>query len=384
MKPQVRDHIVTRLLDSASAVPGGATLENIETPAAVVDLAVMAANLARTAQYCEQHHLAYRPHTKTHKSSVIGRAQLAAGAQGLTVATLREAEVMAEVCDDLLLAYPPIGDAKLARLTALAQHVRRMTVALDSAEALAGVAAAAGDAGVEIGVVIELDAGMGRVGVQKPDDAVRLAGAASEAKALRYRGVLFYPGHIREAPGDQTEALRTLNHRLGLFLAALNAAGLASETVSGGSTPSLWRSHEVRGVTEIRAGTTVFNDRTTAAINACRWDECAYTVLATVVSTAVPGQAVVDAGSKALSREELRGPGGGYGAMYDRPDVVVKSVSEEHGLLDLSGSSWRPRVGDRVRIVPNHVCVSVNLQEQVWGLEGERLICRWPVAARGR
>jgi D-serine deaminase-like pyridoxal phosphate-dependent protein len=154
--------------------------------------------------------------------------------------------------------------------------------------------------------------------------------------------------------------------------------------VSGGSTPTFPRSHEVAGTTELRPGTSIFNDRTTAEIGACGWEACAYSVLATVVSTAVPGQAVVDAGSKALAKEEIRADVAGYGALLDRPGVVVKSVSEEHGILDLSGTAWRPRVGDRVRIVPNHVCVSVNLQERLWGVRGEAVVERWPVEARGR
>jgi D-serine deaminase-like pyridoxal phosphate-dependent protein len=119
-------------------------------------------------------------------------------------------------------------------------------------------------------------------------------------------------------------------------------------------------------------------------IGACGWDEVAYSVLATVVSTAVPGQAVVDAGSKALAREELRAEGGGYGALLGRPEIVVKAVSEEHGLLDLSRTEWRPRVGERVRVVPNHVCVSVNLQERLHAVRGEEVVGGWDVAGRGR
>jgi D-serine deaminase-like pyridoxal phosphate-dependent protein len=160
--------------------------------------------------------------------------------------------------------------------------------------------------------------------------------------------------------------------------------GLRPRVVSGGSTPTFWRSHEVAGITELRPGTNIFNDRTTAEIGACAWDECAYTVLATVVSTAVAGQAVVDAGSKALAKEELRATGGGYGALLEHPEVVVKAVSEEHGLLDLSATDWRPRVGDRVRIVPNHVCVSVNLQERLWGVRGDEVAAEWEIAGRGR
>ena len=377
---------VTAIVDRviADTAPAETSLDRLETPAALVDLPVMAANLIRTASYCQSHGLGYRPHTKTHKSAALGTAQLLAGAQGLTVATLREAEVMATVCDDLLLAYPPVGAAKLERLIALAERVGGITVALDSPDALVAMNQAAAAAGVEIGVMIELDLGMGRAGVTTPESAVALAKLAAEASHLRYVGIMFYPGHIREPAGQQDAALAAVQRGLDEFRRALEAAGLSPAIVSGGSTPSLWRSHELSGLTEIRPGQSVFNDRTTAVIEACSWQDCAYTVLATVVSTTVKDQAVVDAGSKALAKEEMRGSGGGYGVLLDRPEIPVKSLSEEHGLLDLSQTDWRPKVGDRVRIVPNHVCVSVNLQDQMWGVRDGAVVCRWPVAARGR
>jgi len=154
--------------------------------------------------------------------------------------------------------------------------------------------------------------------------------------------------------------------------------------VSGGSTPTAWRSHEIAGVTEIRPGTYIFNDRTTEAIDACSREDLAYTVLATVVSTAVPGQCVVDAGSKALSSDTIRASGrDGFGELLDRPEVTVARMSEEHGVLDLSRSDWRPRAGERVRIVPNHVCVSLNLQPTLHGVRDDRVIHSWPPDARG-
>jgi D-serine deaminase-like pyridoxal phosphate-dependent protein len=358
-------------------------MDRIETPAALVDVDRVQANLRRLDGYCRGHGIAWRPHAKTHKVPALAALQVAAGAAGLTVATPHEAQVMADAADDLLLAYPVLGAAKLARLTGLPGRVR-LTVGLDSRPALDALDAAARAAGRRIGVLVELDVGMRRVGVQSPANAVELARAAAEAGALEYRGVMFYPGHIREPVGEQGEALAEVSARVAAVRDALEAAGLAPAVVSGGSTPTQWRSHEIAGLTEIRPGTSIFNDRATAAIGACAREECAYSVLATVVSTAVPGQAVVDAGSKALAREELRGPGGGYGALLDRPEVVVASVSEEHGLLDLSQSEWRPRVGERVRIVPNHVCVSVNLQEQLWAVRGERVLGAWIVRGRGR
>jgi D-serine deaminase-like pyridoxal phosphate-dependent protein len=357
-------------------------LDALLTPAAVVDLARMEANLDRMAAYCAGHDLALRPHTKTHKSPDLGAEQVRRGAAGLTVAQLHEARVMAAVCDDILLAHPPVGAPKLARLQALPASAR-YTVALDSTEALDGVAAAAAGAGREFGVLIELDLGMHRVGVVDVDEAVRLCRRCTQLDGVTWRGILFYPGHIREHVSEQQSAIERVDRDLQRVLAALGDAGLSPGIVSAGSTPAAYSSHLMRGVTEVRPGTYIFNDRTTALIGACDWHDCAYSVLATVVSTAVPGQAVVDAGSKALFREDLRGEGAGFGALLDRPDIVVKSMSEEHGLLDLSRTDWRPRVGDRVRIVPNHVCVSVNLHATVWGVRDGAVERSWPVVARG-
>ncbi|HEX6938410.1 MAG TPA: alanine racemase [Longimicrobiales bacterium] len=360
------------------------TLTALETPAAIVDLDRMGANLDRMAAYAREHGLRLRPHVKTHKTPRIAADQLRRGAAGVTVATVREAEAMAAVADDILLAYPPVGPGRLERLLALPARVR-LTVALDSIEAVEALAAAAAAAGREVGVLVELDLGMHRCGVQSPEAAVALALAAAELDGVAYRGVMFYPGHIREPVAQQATALERLRADWNRYLAALIEAGLEPEIVSGGSTPTAYSSHRIDGLTEIRPGTYIFNDRTTAAIGACAWDDCAYTVLATVVSTAVPGQAVVDAGSKALSREEIRAPGAtGFGALIDHPDIVVRAMSEEHGILDLSHTDWRPRVGDRVRIVPNHVCVSVHLFDRLWGVRGEDIVVSWRVAARGR
>jgi D-serine deaminase-like pyridoxal phosphate-dependent protein len=143
--------------------------------------------------------------------------------------------------------------------------------------------------------------------------------------------------------------------------------------------------HEVTGVTEVRPGTYVYNDRATVEIGACAWEDCALTVLATVVSTAVPGQAVVDAGSKALGREPLpAGDEAGYGCLLDHHEVRVVRMSEEHGILDLRQTDWKPRIGDVVRIIPNHVCIVVHLNDLIHGVRGHLVEATWPVSARGR
>jgi D-serine deaminase-like pyridoxal phosphate-dependent protein len=356
----------------------------LETPAPLVDLDRLERNLNRVAEYTTRHRLALRPHIKTHKSPLIASMQLKRGAAGVTCATPREAEAMSEVCEDILVAYPPIGPPRLRRLLALPPRAR-LTVALDSAEAIEQLAIAADRAGRRPRVLVEADLGMHRVGATTTADVVALARLVTERPALEYAGLAFYPGHVREPVSEQARQLAELSAGIDAFVSALHDAGLPPATVSGGSTPTLFSSHTLAGVTEIRPGTYVFNDRSTAEVGACNWDDCALTVLATVVSTAVPGQAVVDAGSKALGREPLRATGGnGFGVLLDRPDVYVRAMSEEHGTLELHGSAWTPKVGEQVRIIPNHVCIVVHLNDVMYGVRGEAVEMTWPVAARGR
>jgi D-serine deaminase-like pyridoxal phosphate-dependent protein len=355
-------------------------LAAVETPVGLVDLARTRANAGRVAAYAAEHGLAWRPHIKTHKSTAVARIQLEAGARGLTVATLREAEVMSGLTPDILLAYPPVGPAKLSRLTALPGHVD-LKVALDSSEVLRPLAEAARGAGRTVGILVELDLGMGRVGLQSPEQVVALARESAETQGVAYRGILFYPGHIRVAEAEQSPHLQAVATRLEAALSVLEDAGLAPGIVSGGSTPTLWRSHEVPGMTEIRSGSCIFFDREARNVGVARPEDLAYTVLATVVSTAVPGQAVVDAGSKALAKEGRVGDG--FGFLLDHPEVLVSSLSEEHGVLDLSSTDWAPTIGTRVRIVPNHVCVSVNLQDALLADEGDRHVFL-PLEGRGR
>src|SRR5262245_17425379 len=333
-------------------------LDDLETPVAIVDLDRLARNLDRAAAYATAHNLALRPHIKTHKSPRIASEQLKRGAVGLTCATTFEAEVMSEVCDDLLVAYPPVGSRRADRLAGLPETTR-VIVALDSMTAVEQIASAAAEADRPVGVYVEIDLGMHRVGTASIETAIELARAVRSRPPLEFDGIAFYPGHIREPVGEQHAKMAALNASLGDTIDAFERAGLRPSVVSGGSTPTLWQTHELPLVTEFRPGTYVYNDRTTAELRACEWDDCAFTVLATVVSTAVPGQAVIDTGSKALGREPMRGVDAaeGFGCLMEHPEVVVKSMSEEHGILDLSRTAWRPTVGERVRVIPNHVCV---------------------------
>lgn len=362
-------------------------INQLETPALLVDLDRLTRNLERVAAYGARHGVAVRPHVKTHKSPALAREQLARGAAGLTCATAREAEVMSEVCDDLLVMYPPVGRGRAARLARLAERVH-VSVALDSDAAARDMSVEAAAVGSSVRVLVELDAGMHRVGVQSVSDALDLARRVAAYPGLRFGGLAFYPGHVREHVSEQDARIADLRRLVLDARATFDRAGIPLDAVSAGSTPTLFRTHEIEGVTEMRPGTYIFNDRTTVAIGACAMDDCALTVLATVVSTAVPGQVVVDAGSKALGREPLRGSAtassDGFACLADDPSVVVTGMSEEHGILELGSAAWRPRVGDRVRLVPNHVCICVHLADVVYGVRDGAPVSSWPVAARGR
>jgi D-serine deaminase-like pyridoxal phosphate-dependent protein len=359
-------------------------IDELETPALLVDLDRMKGNLDKGAEYSKRHGIGLRPHIKTHKSPLLAREQLQRGATGLTCATPYEAEVMSDVARDVLIMYPPVGEHRARRVARVARDCV-LTVALDSERAAQDLSKAAADEGVTVRVLVELDAGMHRVGLPSADDAATLAKKISSLPNLQVAGFAFYPGHIRAHVKEHAPQLRELSAFVARARRALDDAGVKGGVVSAGSTPTMWHTHEIEGVTEMRPGTYIFNDRTTAEIGACTYDECALTVLATVVSTAVPGQAVIDAGSKALGREPMRGgPDDGFGALATDTSVTVKSMSEEHGILDLSRSSWTPRVGERVRIVPNHVCIVVHLADLVYGVRDDAVVSSWPVAARGR
>lgn len=359
-------------------------LTTVETPAAVIDRTRVAANAERVTRYCAEHGLVWRPHIKTHKSTEVARMQLAAGAGGLTVATPHEAEVMAQVCSDLLLAYPLVGEARIDRVLALPDHVR-LRVALDSTEVLEPLAAAARAAKRDLEVLVEVDMGLGRVGVQGVQAAVALARQVVDTPGFTWRGVLFYAGHVRDPGPDFERGWQQLKADLEALYGALVAAGLRPEVVSGGTTPSLWRSHELPHLTEVRAGTCIFNDRDALSVGAATPEALAYSVLTTVISTSIAGRAAVDAGSKALAKEP-RGGAGTFGFVLEHPEVEVVALSEEHGVLDLGRTDWRPHVGERVHIVPNHVCVSVNLQDRLLVADGSESASAsaWPIEARGR
>jgi D-serine deaminase-like pyridoxal phosphate-dependent protein len=359
-------------------------VDEIETPAMVVDLNVMERNLQRVADYTSSHGLRLRPHTKTHKSIAMAKRQLALGAAGLTVAKVGEAEVMLGASPaDLLVAYPVVGRSKLERLAQVAQKTR-VTVSLDNLVSARQLSDTATAAGVTFGVLTEMDAGLGRVGVS-PGTLLELAQCVAKMPGLEFEGIAFYAGQIAHRGEPDQRALTQLGDVLESVLADFKKAGLQVKIVSGGSTPTLFQSHEVRGLTEIRPGTYVFNDLNTVRVGGCAAEDCAARILATVVSTSRPGQMIIDGGSKTFSSDR---PSAGddvtFGEIVEAPGARFHKMNEEHGYVDISKAEGKFSVGDRVHVTPNHVCVAMNLHERVYGLRGDQVEEVWTIDGHGK
>ena len=252
----------------------------------------------------------------------------------------------------------------------------RVTVSVDSIEAARPISEAATAAGVSIGILAEVDAGLHRVGVQ-PELFVGLLQALAPLTGIELRGMAFYPGHIKN---QDSAALAALSSLIEGLLAEAAAAGFALPIVSGGTTPTMWHSHEVAGMNEIRPGTYIFNDRNVVISGACTMEDCAATIIATVVSTSVPGQFVIDGGSKTFSSD--RAALDGFGLFLDAPDALFEKMNEEHGYVKHAGHNRK--VGERVRVLPNHICVAVNLHEKVYGVRGDQVVETWTVDGRGK
>jgi D-serine deaminase-like pyridoxal phosphate-dependent protein len=344
------------------------------TPAAVIDMDRVERNIARVQAACDAAGVANRPHIKTHKSPLLAKLQIAAGARGITCQKLGEAEVMAEAgIDDILISYNLIGDEKMARLGAL-QARAGMTVAADNSVVIAGLPQAAAASGRPLAVVVECDTGRKRAGVETPAEAIALARQIAASKGLIFAGFMLYPTET-----GWGEAQRFYDEAL----AGVREHGLDAAIVSTGGTPNLKNVGKLKGATEHRPGTYIYNDRMQVAAGVATWDDCALNIYATVVSRAGPDRGILDAGSKTLT-SDTGGGLDGHGLILEHPEAKIARFAEEHGFLDLARSNTRPNVGDVVRIVPNHVCVVVNMMDEVVMVRGDEIIGTLPVAARGK
>lgn len=344
-------------------------IESLSTPCVLIDIDRVKTNIRRAQDYADKSGFRLRPHIKTHKIPAFADMQVEAGACGITCQKLGEAEVMADAgLDDILISYNILGFDKLTRLAALAKRIR-LTVAADSLFTVNGYNQIASMTGVTFDVLIECDTGGGRCGVQTPDEATTLASALKGG--ARFAGLMTYP-----AAGGTEE----MAERLAEILASFEKAGIDVKTVSAGGTPDLWKAHTVPGVTEYRPGTYIYMDRSQVAAGAATPDDCALTILATVVSKPLSDRAIIDAGTKTLTSDLLGMKGFGHITAF--PEVLISGLSEEHGIL--RSENGLPEIGEQVRIVPNHACVVSNMFDTVYLVSGERVINALPVVARGR
>jgi len=354
---------------------------SLDTPRVVVDIARVEGNIRRLQGEMDARGIALRPHAKTHKSVAIARMQLAAGARGLTVGTLGEAEVFAAAgIDDLFVAYPIWADGpKGIRLRTLHDAVPAFRVGLDSADGAARLAAAVAGSARPLRVLVEIDPGLRRTGVTLPADALDVARAA-RASGLVVDGVFSHGGHgyrpgaTRSAGDDETRSLAAVAD-------ALLGDGFEVSVISAGSTPTMLTAAGGR-VTEIRAGTYVLGDRQQWILGVIPADGCAVVVAATVVSV-FDDRVVLDAGAKALTKDRAEWVTG-FGAVVGYPDVVIERVNDYHGVALTPPGARRPSLGEVVAIVPNHICPVMDLVDDFGALAADGTIETWPVDARGR
>ncbi len=349
------------------------SVADLETPAVTIRMDRLKTNIARAQALIDKRGIGNRPHIKTHKIPEVGRMQMAAGAIGITCQKLGEVEVFTDagVADDILLTFNIIGETKTDRLMELSSRVKRLAVVADNDVVVRGLSEAGVRHGRDVPLLIECDTGMGRNGVQTPEAARELARFAMNLPRIRFEGLMTYPNR---APGT--------NDFIGRALALFAEDKIPVPVVSGGGTPALLTLADFPAVTEHRAGTYVYNDQMMMAAGYATLDQCAMHVRATVVSTPTADRAVIDAGSKVLTREQYAMTN--FGLVLDYPGGVVANLSEEHGMLDLSKAEKRPKVGEVVRIIPNHCCVVSNMMDEVYAIDGDAVVATWPVAARGR
>ncbi|MCC6179514.1 MAG: alanine racemase [Chloroflexi bacterium] len=368
-------------------------LDDVDTPALVVDLDVLNRNVQAMADHARRYGVALRPHAKTHKTAEIARLQLEAGAIGLTLAKIGEVEALlaadpALPLRDVLIAFPIVGSQKIERLLALSDRLR-VTVVLDHPDVATGLGAAFAERGKRLGILVEIDTGGHRCGVRPGEPALALARTVTATPGLELRGIMTHEGHAYGAsPSTLAETSQGAGRTMVETARLLRANGLDISVVSVGSTPSAHDVASVYGIAEIRPGTYVFHDYNQVRLGVARVEDCAAVVLATVVSRPTPDRAVVDAGTKAVGSDRFMivTEREGYGLVRGQPGWFFARASEEHGVLLRDGEDHADdlHIGDRVALIPNHICTAVNLYDRLIVHRDEEVVGEWSVAARGR
>ena len=361
--------------------------EDLDTPALIVDIDKLRFNIDDMAAFAETEGIGLRPHAKTHKTPEIGKLQMEAGAVGLTVAKLSEAEVFIDAgCSDILVAYPLVGSAKHRRLVELCQRAKISTVVdhIDIAEALSKSMSANG---IELPVLVEVDTGLSRCGVAPGEPARALAQLVDGLPGLRFAGLLTHEGHAQLAGApDQVRATGlSAGEMMAESAELIRKSGLEVPVISVGLTATAKITATVAGVSETRPGIYVFYDRSEVLHEVVKPERCAARVLATVATRPAADRIILDAGTKALTsdRAGVSPPVAGHGFVVGHPDWEVRSLSEEHGATAVPPDD-PARIGERVEIIPNHICPVINLFDSMFITQGDRIIDEWAVAARGK
>ncbi|HEX5165632.1 MAG TPA: alanine racemase, partial [Thermomicrobiales bacterium] len=342
-------------------------------------------NLTDMAEYAKSCGITLRPHFKTHKTGKVAERQKALGSTGITVAKIGEAEALVDagVYDDFFIANEIVGPIKHKRLLALMERAK-VRVAVDTRDSARGLNDAMGAAGRTLDVVIELNTGQNRAGVY-PNEALGLAETIrNEMPNLRVVGLMTHEGHAGAtlAPDGIVSTAIAAGKSIIETAEQLREHGFDISVVSVGSTPAAKHTTTIEGITEMRPGTYVFNDNSGFRFGT-KPEDCALRILATVTSRPAPDRAILDCGSKTLTSDKSVGREG-YGYIVEYPDAEIISLSEEHGWLRLPESAQAMKVGDKVEVIPNHVCPAVNLQDEMYLIRNGEVAETWPVIARGR
>jgi D-serine deaminase-like pyridoxal phosphate-dependent protein len=359
---------------------------DLDTPVAIVDLRVMEVNIERMAGYARKSGISLRPHVKSHKIPAVAQRQVDAGAVGITVAKIGEAETMVRSgIRDVLIAYPIVGTQKVERLVNLCDQAR-LAVAVDHSEPAEALSDAFLRRKLTIDVLVIVELGFNRCGVSPGRWLLEMVKKISKLRGLRFRGIMGYAGQVYAA--ENWDEVANIGREEGRVLAdtagAISRDGFPVEVVSAGSTPSARIVGSIPGITEIRPGAYIFNDRVEMAMGVAKEEDCALRVITTVVSRPTAERAVIDAGDKVLSQDRGLDRMTGFGLVVGRPDIEVERLNEEHGILRLSHRDRKIRIGEKLEIIPNHVCPVCNLVDQIVGIRNDQVESVLPVLARGK
>ncbi|ANS74696.1 amino acid processing protein [Paenibacillus yonginensis] len=354
------------------------------TPQPIIDLDIVERNIKSMAEKLKQHGIRHRPHIKSSKSVQIAAKQLVAGAIGITAAKLSEAEVFVNAgIPNILIAYSLVGEVNLRRFAELHRQSDLLTT-VDSFIGAEGLSRVGRESGKPVRVLVEVDGGLHRGGRQPGEDAAGFARSVHAMEGIQVEGVMNYAGTIYQHTTSQgfIDAVREEAALLRKTVDLMKAYGVPVDIVSSGSSPSALFCKHLQGVTEVRAGNYVFFDASGIGMGLAAEEDCALRVLATVISTPLPGLATIDAGTKTLTSDKAHGRSG-FGIVVGRPGIEITGLNEEHGFLKFDPLTERLEIGEQIEIIPNHSCIIPNLYNEIQGVRKGQAVEVISIDARG-